>query len=173
MKKTMTQSAISRRFEKACRASGAPTRRQRAAEQRMMDQTFRMEGRIAEIASELSEEIRAARRIAEARIAATLAESAADAATVAAATVAAAIGSGCTLEDVAAAETNAQIRFRVWRGPVETRVYVDVYNGSRGRPWLPKGYYRVDEAARTVDRSQADRRGPVEAFEAALAAFLN
>lgn len=174
MKKSATLEAIARRERRALRAMGAPTRREIADQQAAEARWFRQEGRIAEIAAEQADELAAARRVAGERIAAALADVAAETAAVAAVVVVAGELDAAeqTLEDVARAGSNLQIRFRVWRSSRETRVYVQCWNGSRARPWTDRGYYRIDEAARSVDRSQVDRRGPVEAFEAALAAFL-
>jgi len=174
MNRPATLETIASRSRRALRISGAPTKKEVAAEQAARDAFFAREGRIAEISAAMADEMTAARRIAAARIESALAETAAELAT---ATVIAAVASAemeteqQTLEDVAKAASNMNIRFRVWRGAKEARVYCEYANGSRGRPWIAKGYYLVDETAST-SRCECDRRGPVEAFEAALAAFL-
>ncbi len=174
MNKPATLEARARRTTRVYRAAGSPTRREIRASQSAMDAGMARQGRIAEIAAEQQDEMAAARRAAAERISAALADTAAE---FAALTVLAAVAAETesadetTLEDVAKDASNMKIRFRVWRSTRETRVYVQYWNGSRGRTWTDRGYYAVDEAARTF-RCEADRRGPVEDFEAALAALL-
>ena len=168
--KTATMETITRRANRAYRAAGAPTKREIARQQAAMDAEIARMGRMNEIAAEQADEMAAARRSAADRIAeafAPLAAAAAEVVMIAAASA----EEPATLEDVAKAASTQTMKFRVWRGAKETRVYVEGYNGSRGRPWIAKGFYAVDEDRRT-SRCECDRRGPVEEFEAALAAFL-
>lgn len=166
--KPATIETINRRSRAAARRMGAPTKREIAAQQAAMDAEFARQGRIEAIRAEQQDEMAAARARAAARMEAVAAESALAFAAIALITPEA---DERTLEDVAREQSNLEIRFRVWRGQREVRVYCEYANGSRNRPWIQKGYYRVDEEART-SKCECDRRGPVEAFEAALAEFL-
>jgi len=169
-RKPATLETIRRRSRRALRAAGALTTRGIARQQAAMDREIAREGRVGQLAAEQADEMAAARMRAAVRMADTATDLAALALTRIAAEAATA-DSKETLEDVAKAATTSQIRYRVWRGAKETRVYVEQYNGSKSRPWIAKGHYIVDEASGT-SRCEADRRGPVEAFETALATFL-
>lgn len=166
--KPVTMETLNRRSARNYRAMGAPTQREIAAQQKAMDAENARIGRVNEITAEQTDELAAARRRAADRIAEAFAPLAAAAAEV---VMIAASAEETTLEDVAKAASTLTMHFRVWRGAKETRVYVEKYNGSRGRPWISQGFYAVDEKART-SRCECDRRGPVEEFETMLAAFL-
>lgn len=168
MNRTATMETITRRARTAARRMGAPTKREIAEQQAAMDAEFSLQGRLEAIRAEQADEMAAARARAAARMEAIAAEAAPAFAAISLITPEA---DERALEDVAREQTNAQIRFRVWRGAKETRVYCEYANGSRNRPWIQKGYYAVDEDRR-VSKCECDRRGPVEAFESALAEFL-
>lgn len=55
--KPATLATIARRFERACRAAGAPTKRERAAEQRQQDAEIARKGEEAAAAARRSNQV--------------------------------------------------------------------------------------------------------------------
>jgi len=62
-----------------------------------------------------------------------------------------------------------QVRLNLWKGGREDRVYIKTYNGSRGRPWIDKGYIAVRNDG--IDLSRADWRGWESGYEAVARKF--
>lgn len=70
---------------------------------------------------------------------------------------------------IASHHSNSTIRAKVWRSSRETRIYADIWNGSRCRPWMPLGYYKIDESAKTWSgKGTVKQLHELDAIEAAL-----
>lgn len=74
-----------------------------------------------------------------------------------------------TIEEVCREQSSLDVRFKLWRGAREVRVYVSFYNNCRNARWIDCGMYRIDPKSR---KFSGTCRLDVQGFEKELAAAL-